>query len=160
MMDWNSKMWYRTVLAETLLEEQLAPLGTPEEDLYPELEELLLKMGKTTEDYFKMNQEQQKEIWNILITGSGSNLYNEYEDEDTPGFNAMEAARHSPYHDLNQMNMEQRLERTRHDTTNVTPGKKNENTNGVELVHGPYQERTRKMEPRIFGNLPSNISLI
>ncbi len=153
-------MWYRTVTAESLLEKQLAPFDVQKEKMYPELEQMLLKMGKTTDEYFAMNKEQQREIWEMLVTRSDTNLYNEFDDEDTPGFNSMEAVRHSPFHDINNLNIEQRLEFTRHDTTNVTPGKLNENSRGVEQIRGTYQERSRKTEPRIFGNLPSNISLI
>ena len=75
-------MWYRTVIAQSLLEQQLSPFDIQKEKMYPELEQLLLKMGKTTDEYFAMNKEQQREIWEMLVTRSDTNLYNEFEDED------------------------------------------------------------------------------
>jgi hypothetical protein len=153
-------MWYRSVLAQIFLDQQIAPFQMSKQDMLPDLEEMLTKMGKTTDEYYRMTKDQQQEIWSMLSSGSGTNLNNGFEDQDTSGFNGMEDARHSTYHDKNMMNMEQRLEDARHEHTDVYPGKLNENIRGVEQIRGTYQERSRKTEPRIFGNLPSNISLI
>ena len=146
-------MWYRSVLAQILPDKQLIPSQISKENMYPELEEILTKMGKNTDDYYQMTKDQQEEIWNMLVMKSGSNSYNGFEGEDTSGFDAMEAASDSSYQD-------KRLEDARHENTDVYPGKLNENIRGVEQIRGTYQERSRKTEPRIFGNLPSNISLI
>lgn len=153
-------MWYRSALAQILPDKQLIPSQISKENMYPELEEILTKMGKNTDDYYQMTKDQQEEIWNMLVMKSESNSYDGFEGEDTSGFDAMEAASDSSYQDKSMMNMEQRLEDARHENTDVYPGKLNENIRGVEQIRGTYQERSRKTEPRIFGNLPSNISLI
>jgi hypothetical protein len=58
-------MWYRSVLAQIFLDQQIAPFQMSKQDMLPDLEEMLTKMGKTTDEYYRMTKDQQQEIWSM-----------------------------------------------------------------------------------------------
>ena len=77
-------MWYKQVLAQigggvNLEGEEKFDSKNPSEidkirdvdnepaGLYDELSSILEKMGKTLDEYYSMNQVQQKEIWDLLV---------------------------------------------------------------------------------------------
>ena len=68
--------------------------------LYDELAGILEKMGKNLDEYYNMNQEQQKEIWDLLVDRPHRmNMDDNGSFVVSPQSAANEARRHSPYHE-------------------------------------------------------------
>ena len=106
-------MWYRQVIASlpgvqgnsqavgektTKLDSEVKDLNVPPDQLYPELEKMLKDLNFDPEEYESLPDHARKNIWDIIVHKYDTNLYNNFEDSDTPGFDATEARRHSPYH--------------------------------------------------------------
>ena len=168
-------MWYRIIKAQIGggVVKSVGPDvdDIPQEDipnqLRPELVKILKDLGITDDEYCAMPIQQQKMIWDILVTKTDTNLYNSVNDSDTPGFDATEARRHSPYHtNPAYTTLEEQLEATRHNTVDNVPNNMQQaekGRGGMSLLNGNGfpQYSSGKGDPSIFmDNLPSNITLV
>jgi hypothetical protein len=176
-------MWYKQVLAQfgggavqqTEQDETIAPGTTQSEidkakivddkpaGLYDELAGILEKMGKNLDDYYQMNQEQQKEIWNLLVDRPHRmNMDDNGNYIVSPQSAANEARRHSPYHDAPEnTTIEDQLEGSRQQNNNRDPQSMASREKGNGFQHlkngeGYIQALKGKQDPILFGNKPSN----
>jgi hypothetical protein len=131
--------------------------------LYDELAGILEKMGKTLDEYYHMNQEQQKEVWNLLVDRPHRmNMDNNGQFIVSPQSASIEARRHSPYHDApEETSMENQLEGSRQQNNNRDPQSMASTEKGNSFQHfksgeGYYQASKGKQDPILFGNKPSN----
>ena len=176
-------MWYKQVLAQigggvNLSEDK--PLDTIDSTskskideirdvdnepagLYDELAGILDKMGKTLDEYYNMNQEQQKEIWDLLVQRPHRmNMDNNGQFIISPQSASIEARRHSPYHDAPEVTtLEDQLEGSRQQNNNRDPQSMASTEKGNSFQHfkngeGYYQALKGKQDPILFGNKPSN----
>lgn len=160
-------MWYRIVKAQvqqnqSLLTEETSQLGVVPEKFYPELQEILEEVGINAEQYSELPPHAKKSIWDIIVHKLDRNTYNSFEDSDTPGFDAEQARRHSPYHsNPSETTLEEKLEATRHDTVDNVPNnmQQAEKGKGGEFLfngNGFPQRAKGYGNPAIFmDNLPS-----
>jgi hypothetical protein len=178
-------MWYKQVLAqfgggvnwpdekpdqETSHQEYAEPEINKIEDvdnkpagLYDELAGILEKMGKNLDDYYQMNQEQQKEIWDLLVDRPHRmNMDDNGNYIVSPQSAANEARRHSPYHEAPEnTTIESQLEGSRQQNNNRDPQSMASKEKGNGFQHfksgeGYYQASKGKQDPILFGNKPSN----
>jgi hypothetical protein len=178
-------MWYKQVLAqfgggvnwpdenpdqETSRQEYDEPeinkiMGIDEKPagLYDELSGILEKMGKSLDEYYNMNQEQQKEIWDLLVERPHRmNMDDNGSFVVSPQAAANEARRHSPYHEAPEnTSIESQLEGSRQQNNNRDPQSmaSKEKGNGFQYFkngEGYYQASKGKQDPILFGNKPSN----
>lgn len=167
-------MWYRVVKAQIgggVIKsvgpdvDLLAQKDIPNK-LRPELIKILKDLGITDEEYCAMPEQQQKLIWDILVTKNDTNLYNSVNDSDTPGFDATEARRHSPFHNNPTLTtIEEQLEATRHDTVDNEPNNMQQaekGRGGMFLFNGngAPQYASGKGGRLFYDNLPSNQTLV
>lgn len=131
--------------------------------LYDELAGILEKMGKTLDEYYHMNQEQQKEVWNLLVDRPHRmNMDNNGQFIVSPQSASIEARRHSPYHEApEETTMENQLEGSRQQNNNRDPQSMASVEKGNGFQHfksgeGYYQASKGKQDPILFGNKPSN----
>lgn len=131
--------------------------------LYDELTGILKKMNKTLDDYYSMNQDQQKEIWDLLVDRPHRmNMDNNGQFIVSPQSAASEARRHSPYHDAPEnTTIENQLEGSRQQNNNRDPQSMASREKGNGFQHfksgeGYYQALKGKQDPILFGNKPSN----
>ena len=131
--------------------------------LYDELAGILEKMGKTLDEYYHMNQEQQKEIWNLLVERPHRmNMDNNGQFIVSPQSASNEARRHSPYHQApEETSLESQLEGSRQQNNNRDPQSMASTEKGNSFQHfkngeGYYQALKGKQDPILFGNKPSN----
>ena len=171
-------MWYRIVKAqlgggaiqnipEVPISENEIPQDLIPNELRPELVKILKDLGISVDQYCNLPDESKKYIWDVLVNKNDTNLYNSVNDSDTPGFDAAEARRHSPYHSNPTMTtMEEQLEATRHNTVDNEPNnmlQAEKGRGGMHLLNGngAPQYATGKGDPSFFmDNLPSNITLV
>ena len=171
-------MWYRKVIAglpgiqaakedkTNNLDQEVQDLNVPAEQLYPELEKMLKELNFNPKEYESMPDHARKNIWDIIVHKYDTNLYNNFEDSDTPGFDATEARRHSPYHtNPGFTSMEEQLEATRHDTVDREPNnmlQAEKGNGGMTLLNGrgAVQYASGKGAPMFYDNLPSNQTLV
>ena len=167
-------MWYRIVKAQ-VGGGAVRSVGPdvddiPQEDipnqLRPELMKILKDLGITDDEYCAMPDQQQKLIWDILVTKNDTNLYNSVNDSDTPGFDATEARRHSPYHpNPSFTTLEEQLEATRHDSVDNVPNNMQQaekGRGGMYLFNGNGypQYASGKGDPIFYDNLPAAQRLV
>ena len=131
--------------------------------LYDELAGILEKMGKNLDEYYNMNQEQQKEIWDLLVDRPHRmNMDDNGNFVVSPQAAANEARRHSPYHDAPEnTSIESQLEGSRQQNNNRDPQSMASKEKGNGFQHfksgeGYYQASKGKQDPILFGNKPSN----
>jgi len=131
--------------------------------LYDELPSILEKMGKTLDEYYSMNQIQQKEIWDLLVDRPHRmNMDDNGSFVVSPQAAANEARRHSPYHEAPEnTSIESQLEGSRQQNNNRDPQSmaSKEKGNGFQYFkngEGYYQASKGKQDPILFGNKPSN----
>lgn len=167
-------MWYRIVKAQIgggviqtpNSDVNVLPQNMIPDQLRPELMKILKDLGITEDQYCEMDSAQQKMIWDILVTKNDTNLYNSVNDSDTPGFDATEARRHSPYHaNPSFTTLEEQLEATRHDTVDNVPNNmlQREKGNGDMFLlngSGAAQYASGKGARMFYDNLPSNQTLV
>ena len=171
-------MWYRKVIASlpgiqgskvdkvTNLDQEIQGLNIQAEQLYPELEQMLKELNFNPKEYESLPDHARKNIWDIIVHKYDTNLYNTFEDSDTPGFDATEARRHSPYHTNPAFtSMEEQLEATRHDTVDREPNnmlQAEKGNGGMTLLNGrgATQYASGKGAPMFYDNLPSNQTLV
>ena len=176
-------MWYKQVLAQfgggvnwpdekpidTLDSEnhykidEIRDVDNEPAGLYDELAGILDKMGKTLDEYYNMNQEQQKEIWDLLVQRPHRmNMDNNGQFIISPQSASIEARRHSPYHDAPEVTtLEDQLEGSRQQNNNRDPQSMASTEKGNSIQHfkkgeGYYQALKGKQDPILFGNKPSN----
>lgn len=178
-------MWYKKVLAQfgggvnwpdenTGQEYSQQESSEPEIDqvedvdnepagLYDELAGILEKMDKTVHDYYEMSHEQQKEIWDLLVDRPHRmNMDDNGNFITSPQSAANEARRHSPFHDAPEnTSIEEQLEGSRQQNNNRDPQSMASNERGQGFQHfksgeGYYQASSKKQDPILFGNKPSN----
>jgi hypothetical protein len=120
-------------------------------------------MGKNLDEYYNMNQEQQKEIWDLLVDRPHRmNMDDNGSFVVSPQAAANEARRHSPYHDApEETSMENQLEGSRQQNNNRDPQSMASTEKGNSFQHfksgeGYYQASKGKQDPILFGNKPSN----
>ena len=171
-------MWYRKVIAGlpgiqnskvdkvNNLDQEIKGLNVSAEQLYPELEQMLKELNFNPKEYESMPDHARKNIWDIIVHKYDTNLYNSYEDSDTPGFDATEARRHSPYHTNPAFtSMEEQLEATRHDTVDREPNnmlQAEKGNGGMTMLNGRGipQYASGKGARMFYDNLPSNQTLV
>lgn len=141
-------MWYRFKMANigggAIKSTPLLPVSSesieninqikdsPEFRNYDEINDDLLKileeMGQTLDDYYEMSMEQQKELWELLITRP-----HQVVDQEASKRNRLK----SPYHDAN-ITTEEALEASRDSAINVDPVnmQSKEAGNGILLQTG------------------------
>ena len=164
-------MWYRTaqlagIKPKSLLTQETDVLGVIPEKFYPELDEVLKQVNITPEHYNDLPIHAKKALWDIIVHKLDRNTYNSFEDTDTPGFDASQARRHSPFHaNPNQTTLEEQLEATRHDTIDNIPNNMQQaekGNGGMELFNGngAPQYASGKGGRLFYDNLPSNITLV
>jgi hypothetical protein len=131
--------------------------------LYDELTGILDKMGKTLDEYYEMNQEQQKEIWNLLVDRPHRmNMDNNGQFIVSPQSASIEARRHSPYHENPEnTTLEEQLRGSQQENNNREPQSMASREKGQGFQHfksgeGYYQASSKKQDPILFGNKPSN----
>jgi hypothetical protein len=131
--------------------------------LYDELSSILEKMGKTLDEYYSMNQVQQKEIWDLLVDRPHRmTMDNTGNFIKSPQSAANEARRHSPFHDSPEnTTLEGQLEGSRQQNNNRDPQSMASMEKGNSFQHfkngeGYYQALKGKQDPILFGNKPSN----
>lgn len=142
-------MWYKQVLAQigggvdfsgeekvnsqnASQNNNISNVGNKLVGLYDELSGVLQKMGKTLDEYYSMNQMQQKEIRDLLI--------HENPQETT---------------------LEEQLRGLQQENNNSDPQSmaSREKGNGFQYFkngEGYYQASTGKQDPILFGNMPSS----
>jgi hypothetical protein len=171
-------MWYRKVLASlpgildapvekgNNLDQEIQGLNVQVEQLYPELEKMLKELNFDPKEYESLPAHARKNIWDIIVHKYDTNLYNNFEDSDTPGFDATEARRHSPFHSNPAFtSMEEQLEATRHDTVDREPNnmlQAEKGKGGMTMLNGNGvpQYASGKGAPMFYDNLPSNRTLV
>lgn len=167
-------MWYRIVKAQIgggLVRSNdsdinVIPQNEMPDELRPELVKILKDLNITEDQYCAMDDRAKKNIWDILVTKNDTNLYNSVNDSDTPGFDATEARRHSPYHNNpSYTTIEEQLESTRHNTVDNEPNNmlQREKGNGaMSLLNGAgaAQYASGKGGKLFYDNLPSNQTLV
>ncbi len=167
-------MWYRTAFANapqiqsnSPLIEHAGELGVVPEKFYPELQETLEELGITAEHYADLPEHSKKSIWDIIVHKLDRNTYNSFEDSDTPGMDANQARRHSPYHSNPTITtMEEQLEATRFNTVDNVPNnmlQAEKGKGGYEFLNGNGvpQYASGKGDPSVFmDNLPSTVTLV
>jgi hypothetical protein len=133
------------------------------EGLYDELPGILEKMGKSLDDYYEMNQEQVKEVWDLLVERPHRmNMDNNGQFIVSPQSASTEARRHSPIHSNPEMTTtEVALEGSRQQNNNRDPQSMASTEKGNSFQHfkngeGYYQASKGKQDPILFGNKPSN----
>jgi len=131
--------------------------------LYDELAGVLEKMGKSLEEYYKMTQEQQKEIWTLLVDRPHRmNMDNNGQFIVSPQSASIEARRHSEFHeDPENTTIENLLEGSRQQNNNVASSDSNTSKKAEGFQHfkngeGYTQNQSGKQDPKLFGQLPSN----
>jgi hypothetical protein len=131
--------------------------------LYDELAGILEKMGKSLDEYYSMNQDQQKEIWSLLVERPHRmNMDNNGQFIVSPQSASIEARRHSPYHLApEETTLEDQLEGSRQQNNNRDPQSMASTEKGNSFQHfkngeGYYQASKGKQDPILFGNKPSN----
>ena len=136
----------------------LEPMG-----LYDELAGILNKMDKSIHDYYEMNHEQQKEIWDLLVDRPHRmNMDNNGQFVVSPQSASIEARRHSPYHMPPEFTtLEEQLRGSQQENNNVFPNDSNASKKGEGFQHfkngeGYTQYQSGKQDPKLFGQLPSN----
>jgi hypothetical protein len=141
-------MWYKQVLAQfgggvdfsgeekvnsqNASQNNIGDVGNKLVGLYDELSGVLQKMGKTLDEYYSMNQMQQKEIRDLLI--------HENPEETT---------------------LEEQLRGLQQENNNSDPQSMASREKGNSFQHfkngeGYYQASTGKQDPILFGNMPSS----
>ena len=171
-------MWYRKVLAslpgisnssgqaKSILEQEVVGLNATAEQLYPELEKMLKELNFDPKEYEALPDHARRNIWDIIVHKYDTNLYNTFEDSDTPGFDATEARRHSPYHSNPAFtSMEEQLEATRHETVDREPNnmlQAEKGSGGMTMLNGNGvpQYASGKGARMFYDNLPSNQTLV
>lgn len=170
-------MWYRIVKAQigggavqnlSRIPESVneVPQSMIPDELRPELVKILKDLNISVEQYCQLPDESKKSIWDILINKSDTNLYNSVNDSDTPGFDATEARRHSPYHkNPNETTLEEQLGATRHESVDSVPNNmlQREKGNGAMFLlngAGAVQYSSGKGGRLFYDNLPSNRTLV
>jgi hypothetical protein len=167
-------MWYRVVKAQigggAIQNDSISNNEVPQSEipteLRPELIKILSDLGISPDQYCNLPEESQKYIWDILVYKNDTNLYNEMEDSDTPGFDATEARRHSPYHQNPSFTtLEEQLEATRHDTVDNVPNNMQQaekGNGGMALLNGngAPQYASGKGGRLFYDNLPSDRTLV
>jgi len=177
-------MWYKQVLAqfgggvdfsgETQVKDSLDSSSDFEIDkirdvdnqpagLYDELAGILEKMGKNLDEYYEMNQEQQKEIWDLLVERPHRmNMDNNGQFITSPQSASTEARRHSPFHENPEnTTIENQLDGSRQKNNDRDPQSMTSTEKGNSFQHfkngeGYYQASKGKQDPILFGNKPSN----
>ena len=131
--------------------------------LYDELAGILEKMGKSLDEYYSMNQDQQKEIWSLLVERPHRmNMDNNGQFIVSPQSASIEARRHSPYHLApEETTLEDQLEGSRQQNNNRDPQSMASTEKGNSFQYfkngeGYYQASKGKQDPILFGNKPSN----
>jgi hypothetical protein len=131
--------------------------------LYDELSGILEKMGKNLDEYYSMNQEQQKEIWDLLVERPHRmTMDNTGNFIKSPQSAANEARRHSPYHENPEnTTLEEQLRGSQQENNNREPQTMASTEKGNSFQHfkngeGYYQALKGKQDPILFGNKPSN----
>lgn len=164
-------MWYRIaqlngITQNNPLDGYASELGIVPEKFYPELTDVLKEIGMSAEHYNDLPVHAKKSIWDIIVHKLDRNTYNPFEDSDTPGFDAEQARRHSPYHtNPSETTLEEQLEATRHDTIDSVPNNMQQaekGRGGMELLNGngAPQYASGKGGRLFYDNLPSNITLV
>ena len=171
-------MWYRKVFASlpgisnstdkkiNKLDQDMQGLNASADQLYPELEKMLEELNFDPKEYESLPDHARKNIWDIIVHKYDTNLYNTFEDSDTPGFSATEARRHSPYHTNPAFtSIEEQLEATRHhsvesETNNMLQAEKGKG--GMTMLNGEGvpQYASGKGARMFYDNLPSNQTLV
>ena len=131
--------------------------------LYDELAGILEKMGKTLDEYYQMNQEQQKEVWDLLVDRPHRmTMDNNGSFIKSPQSASIEARRHSPFHENPEFTtMEEQLRGSQLENNNRGPQSMASTEKGNSFQHfksgeGYYQALKGKQDPILFGNKPSN----
>jgi len=131
--------------------------------LYDELSGILEKMGKTLDEYYSMNQIQQKEIWNLLVDRPHRmTMDNTGNFIKSPQSASNEARRHSPFHENpEETTLEEQLrgsqqENNNRDSQSMASREKGNSFQHFKNGEGYYQALTGKQDPILFGNKPSN----
>lgn len=167
-------MWYRIVKAQigggavqqSDFQKNEVPQNQIPDQLRPELVKILGDLGISPDQYCNLPAESQKFIWDVLVYKNDTNLYNEIEDSDTPGFDATEARRHSPYHsNPAYTTIEEQLEATRHDTVDNVPNNMQQAEKGSGDMYlfngnGAPQYASGKGARMFYDNLPSDRTLV
>lgn len=168
-------MWYRIVKAQlgggivqqSNPDANEVPQETLPVELRPELVKILKDLGISVDQYCNLPEQSKKYIWDVLVYKDDTNLYNSVNDSDSPGLEASEARRHSPFHTNPAFTtIEEQLEATRHNTVDNVPNnmlQAEKGRGGMHLLNGSgaVQYATGKGDPSIFmDNLPSNITLV
>jgi hypothetical protein len=173
-------MWYKQVLAQFgggvnfSEEEKVDTQNEPEINkikdvdnkpagLYDELSGILEKMGKTIDEYYSMNQLQQKEIWDLLVDRPHRmTMDNTGNFIKSPQSASNEARRHSPFHENPEDTpLEVQLDGSRQKNNDRDPQSMASTEKGNSFQHfkngeGYYQASKGKQDPILFGNKPSN----
>ena len=173
-------MWYKQVLAQVgggvNLEgvekfdsakpsdiDNIRDVDSEPAGLYDELSGILEKMGKTLDEYYNMNQEQQKEIWDLLVDRPHRmTMDNNGSFIKSPQSASIEARRHSPFHENPEFTtMEEQLRGSQLENNNRGPQSMASVEKGNSFQHfkngeGYYQALKGKQDPILFGNKPSN----
>ena len=171
-------MWYRKVLASlpgisssidsnsNNLDKDMQGLNASAEQLYPELEKMLEELNFNSYEYAALPEHARKNIWDIVVHKYDTNLYNPVKDSDTPGLDATEARRHSPYHTNPAFtSMEEQLEATRHQGVDREPNnmlQAEKGSGGMTMLNGNGvpQYASGKGARMFYDNLPSNQTLV
>ena len=171
-------MWYRKVLASlpgistsadnktNNLDQEVKDLNVSANQLYPELEKMLKELNFDPKEYESLPDHARKNIWDIIVHKYDTNLYNTFEDSDTPGFDATEARRHSPYHtNPTFTSIEEQLEATRHQSVDREPNnmlQAEKGNGGMSMLNGQGvpQYASGKGARMFYDNLPSNQTLV
>ena len=173
-------MWYKQVLAQFgggvsfSEKEKVDTQNEPEINnikdvdnkpagLYDELSSILEKMGKTLDEYYNMNQLQQKEIWDLLVDRPHRmTMDNTGNFIKSPQSASNEARRHSPFHENPEDTpLEVQLRGSQQENNNRDPQSMASTEKGNSFQHfkngeGYYQALKGKQDPILFGNKPSN----
>ena len=173
-------MWYKQVLAQvgggvnftgtdnidsenTFEIDKIKDVDDKPVGLYDELAGILEKMGKTLDEYYNMNQEQQKEVWDLLVNRPHRmNMDNNGQFIVSPQSASIEARRHSPYHENPEnTTLEEQLRGSQQENNNREPQSMASREKGQGFQHfksgeGYYQASSKKQDPILFGNKPSN----
>jgi hypothetical protein len=173
-------MWYKQVLAQvgggvnfsgeqasdspdSFEIDKIRDVDNKPAGLYDELSGILEKMGKNLDEYYSMNQEQQKEIWDLLVERPHRmTMDNTGNFIKSPQSAANEARRHSPYHENPEnTTLEEQLRGSQQENNNREPQTMASTEKGNSFQHfkngeGYYQALKGKQDPILFGNKPSN----
>lgn len=173
-------MWYKQVLAQfgggvNFSEEEkvdsqnyseidnIRDVDNEPAGLYDELSGILEKMGKTLDEYYSMNQIQQKEIWDLLVDRPHRmTMDNTGNFIKSPQSASNEARRHSPFHENpEETTLEEQLRGSQQENNNRDPQSMASTEKGNSFQHfkngeGYYQASKGKQDPILFGNKPSN----